>query len=707
MAAGSAVIGALRVVLGADTAALEKGLKDAGRSLDRFATGLASSLKVATVGLAAAAGAMAVSIKGAVNEADELGKLAQKIGIPVEDLSALKHAADLSGVSLEALGKGVARLSKNMVDAAAKPTSEAANAFRALGLSATNTDGSLKSSSQVLTDIAGKFENMKDGAGKTAVSMALFGKAGVDLIPMLNAGKAGLADMIDEAQRFGLVIDTKTAKSAEAFNDNLTKLSAVMRGGIIQLMSGMAGSLENISTQALALTRSGDLKAWGENIGQSFVWVTEQLQYLSLGLTRFAVEWEAFKTLFTVVPFTEASRKAWADFAAAGDETKRKFSELGQTMAAVALIAGGALGTVITATANSAKTQADFNYAAMAGKSALDSFIASQNKHIVSTIAQISTVGQSVFALEHLKTVQEGLAIASANNIAPTDAMRQKLQELGVAAGEAALRLQGQQLVQGVTPMWERYQADIENTKNAMLSVNATGEQIAAAQEKNAERYGLSWKQQVPSIVGSFSEIAGAFGQENAKMAKAAQVLGAVQALISTYAGQAEALKLPFPLNFAAMAAIAAKGFGLVAAIKSTSVPKMAEGGRVAGPGSGTSDSIRAWLSNGEFVVNAKATRDNLPLLEAINAGAFQAREFGRMMVPKLADGGLVDAVSRADREFPGPVLPAASNSPPSRTVIELNGFGRSSEVWPRANVIQLVDALNEVIKDGYVIERR
>ena len=46
---------------------------------------------------------------------------------------------------------------------------------------------------------------------------------------------------------------------------------------------------------------------------------------------------------------------------------------------------------------------------------------------------------------------------------------------------------------------------------------------------------------------------------------------------------------------------------------------RMASGGYVVGPGSGTSDSIVARLSNGEFVVNAAATKAHLPLLQAIN----------------------------------------------------------------------------------------
>jgi hypothetical protein len=57
-----------------------------------------------------------------------------------------------------------------------------------------------------------------------------------------------------------------------------------------------------------------------------------------------------------------------------------------------------------------------------------------------------------------------------------------------------------------------------------------------------------------------------------------------------------------------------------------------AQGGYISGPGSGTSDSIPARLSNGEFVVKASETAKHLSLLHAMNAG----------MLPAFADGGPV-----------------------------------------------------------------
>jgi phage-related protein len=69
-------------------------------------------------------------------------------------------------------------------------------------------------------------------------------------------------------------------------------------------------------------------------------------------------------------------------------------------------------------------------------------------------------------------------------------------------------------------------------------------------------------------------------------------------------------------------------------------VPDFAAGGRITGPGTGTSDDIPAMLSNGEFVVTALATARYLPLLEAMNANRF-------------ADGGLATATATAGTPTP------------------------------------------------------
>jgi hypothetical protein len=68
-----------------------------------------------------------------------------------------------------------------------------------------------------------------------------------------------------------------------------------------------------------------------------------------------------------------------------------------------------------------------------------------------------------------------------------------------------------------------------------------------------------------------------------------------------------------------------------------------AEGGYISGPGTGTSDSIVARLSNGEFVVNAASTSRNLGLLHAINTGGYAMGGLvGFPSLPRFAEGGPV-----------------------------------------------------------------
>jgi hypothetical protein len=63
--------------------------------------------------------------------------------------------------------------------------------------------------------------------------------------------------------------------------------------------------------------------------------------------------------------------------------------------------------------------------------------------------------------------------------------------------------------------------------------------------------------------------------------------------------------------NYGGFAQFAGRGYGPYAA-----------GGVVSGPGSGTSDSIPARVSNGEFIVNARSASNNMGLLHAINGYA-------------------------------------------------------------------------------------
>ena len=258
--AGSAQIGALRVSLAMDSAEFQSGAKSAQSSL----SGLQASLKsFSGAFMAAFAGSLAAgfgaAIKSSINHMDELGKSAQKIGIPVDELSKLEYAARLADVGIEDLETSVGKFDKALNQIAAGQKSGAGNALRAIGVSATDANGKLKPTSQILAEVADKFASYKDGATKTALAMELFGKSGAKMIPLLNGGKASLSQASDEAQRFGIVIDEEAAAAAEQFNDNLTRLKAAGEGVADQVAKSLVPELGNLTDEMVLFATQGEI----------------------------------------------------------------------------------------------------------------------------------------------------------------------------------------------------------------------------------------------------------------------------------------------------------------------------------------------------------------------------------------------------------------------------------------------------------------
>lgn len=170
-------------------------------------------------------------VKSSIDAADHMNDLSKSTGVSVETLSTMGYAAQQSGLDLESLANGFKKLNKTMFEAASG-TGEAKAAFDLLKMSVKNNDGSLKSSEQVMLELADKFAGMEDGAGKTALAMKFFGKSGADLIPMLNEGAAGVSKLQQEARDAGIALSTEAAEAADKFNDNLSKLAANIKGTV-------------------------------------------------------------------------------------------------------------------------------------------------------------------------------------------------------------------------------------------------------------------------------------------------------------------------------------------------------------------------------------------------------------------------------------------------------------------------------------------
>jgi hypothetical protein len=279
-----AQVSGIEVRFSGNTAPLEKSVGKANAAIAGFA-------KTAAISLAGAlsVGAFVSATKAAINYADSIDEMAEKVGIAAEELSALSYAAKVNGVSTEQLQTGLTMLIRSMGEGAEK--------FDALGVSIYKSNGQLRSANDVLVDVAEKFSAMEEGVGKSQWALELFGRSGLNLIPVLNLGSKGLAKATEEARLFGRVVSGETAKSAAKFNDNLVRLQSAFDGLILEAIGPIIPQLAELTEKLLELAKAGSpvrqfisnmatwLDEWGPsltNTKREIESITEALRYLGI-----------------------------------------------------------------------------------------------------------------------------------------------------------------------------------------------------------------------------------------------------------------------------------------------------------------------------------------------------------------------------------------------------------------------------------------
>jgi len=236
-----------KIRLAVEGATLAKG------EMDRVAAGLGGMTNAAGVlrsalgslGVGLSAGAFIGMVKGAIDAADALNDMSQRVGIAVKDLAAYELAAKQSGTSMEAIAKGVKGVSATMASHG--------DALRAAGITATSTSG-------VMQQLADVFSKMPDGMEKTNLAVKIFGKSGMDLIPMLNLGSAGLKDAADKSAEFAKQM-ALAAPLADEFNDQMEELGLHSKTVGMSMVNSALPALVAITKAMADASREGGVLA--------------------------------------------------------------------------------------------------------------------------------------------------------------------------------------------------------------------------------------------------------------------------------------------------------------------------------------------------------------------------------------------------------------------------------------------------------------
>ena len=208
-------------------------------------TGAVFSMRTALVGVAGVAG-FGLLVKSSLSATDSLAKTASKIGTTTEALSALRYAADITGIATTTMDMALQRFTRRTAEAA-KGTGEAKGAIRELGINAKELNR--MPLDQRMLALADAFSGVKSESDRLRLAFKLFDSEGAALVNTLSLGREGLAELLGEAKALGAVMSSDAARGVEKTADEITKLKAIAQGMRDQFVAALAPAIESLTTR--------------------------------------------------------------------------------------------------------------------------------------------------------------------------------------------------------------------------------------------------------------------------------------------------------------------------------------------------------------------------------------------------------------------------------------------------------------------------
>lgn len=252
---------------------VEGAVGDVGASFGKF-TGLISGA-AAAFGLFKVADGFSQWVKGAA----ALDDFAERTGATVEGLSGMRSLIKVVGGDMEQMVGSLEKLAKSMSESLGSSTANSARAFAQLGISVTDAQGNLRKTDQVMLEFAQKLNTFEDGAGKTAIAMAVLGKSGAQMLPTLKH--------MGELTEFQTKLTAAQAEQAENLEITWKKLALTFEGGskiiyaaAMPAVAAFSEALLDVATSAKKgqggiedLAKDGSLADWAQKavIGVAYV----------------------------------------------------------------------------------------------------------------------------------------------------------------------------------------------------------------------------------------------------------------------------------------------------------------------------------------------------------------------------------------------------------------------------------------------------
>lgn len=231
-----------------DSSSLEK----AARAGVKHVTSLGSAVADASAkllglgaGAAVAAGAAIASLgRASAANIDGQAKLAAGLGTTTTSVQKLAFQAELSGTSIDVVGKAFKRLQRLQGDAA-KGGKEAQDAFKALGINLERLDG--LTPDQLFGTVIAVLGSMRDKSERAAAANKVFAESWQGLIPFIEGFEATTKRAADVFDGLSLGVSQEEAASVESLNDALTESQTILVALRDKVFAGFAAPLERVA----------------------------------------------------------------------------------------------------------------------------------------------------------------------------------------------------------------------------------------------------------------------------------------------------------------------------------------------------------------------------------------------------------------------------------------------------------------------------
>jgi hypothetical protein len=237
--------------------------KRAFNSVKKSVSGLNSSVlslkgALGGIGLAMGARAFVNFAKESLNTADALGKTADRLGLTTTALQTYRFAAEQSGMSTQTFEMAMQRFTRRASEAAVG-TGEAKGALEQLGVALHDSSGKVRTSENMLNDVADALAKIPDQGERVRLAFKLFDSEGVKMVNMLQGGSAGLIDIRDQLEKTSGVLSEQFIRDSEEANDAMNKLSKTINVNMMQALSDLGPALTTASAglQALLISNKG------------------------------------------------------------------------------------------------------------------------------------------------------------------------------------------------------------------------------------------------------------------------------------------------------------------------------------------------------------------------------------------------------------------------------------------------------------------